>query len=145
MCSSSFILRSGNSKDYFHSQVNVKNGGADTPSSSELTTLPGMYNGYKWLDIWTDSPDGFVVAGPKVVSFADNSSPDPAPAPSGSSYGGPSSSGSSHGRPSSTVSRPSSTSTPADPTSTGVCRTMRKRSNKRSLPALHIHRRSIRH
>ncbi|KAF9653186.1 glycoside hydrolase, partial [Thelephora ganbajun] len=54
-------------------QVNVKNGGADQPSPSDLTSFPGMYNGFSWPNIWTDSLGGFVVAGPKVVSFADNS------------------------------------------------------------------------
>jgi hypothetical protein len=115
-------------------QVNVKNGGADTPSSSDLTSLPGMYNGFKWPDIWTDSLNGFVVAGPKVVSFADN----------GSSGSSPSSSPSSVS--SSSVPRPHSTSTPASPTSTGVCRTKRRTNNsKRSVSGRHIHRRSTYH
>ena len=118
----------------------MKNGGADKPSSSELTSFPGMYNGFKWPDIWTDPLDGFVVAGPKVVSFADGGSSDPAPNPSPSSSVPPDS-----GSPYSTASRPSSTSTPAIPTSTSVCRATKKRSTKRSVSARHLRRRSVHH
>jgi len=128
----------------FRSQVNVKNGGADKPSASDLTTFPGMYNGFNWPDIWTDSLDGFIVAGPKIVSFADGGSSDPAPSPSSgvpSSSVPPSSVPSDSYGPSPTVSRPYSTSVPANPTSTSVCRATKKRSNKRSIPGRHIHRR----
>jgi len=118
-------------------QVNVKNGGADKPSASDLTTFPGMYDGFKWPDIWTDSLTGFAVAGPKIVSFADGGSPNPSSTPSSSVPLNPSSL-------SPTVSRPYSTSSPANPTNTSVCRTTKKkRANKRSIPARHIHRRSI--
>ena len=121
----------------FHSQVTVKNGGADQPSASELTSFPGMYNGYKWPDIYTDNLNGFVVAGPNVVSFADDSSSDPTPPSSSvpnSSYG-----------PSSTAPRPYSTSTPANPSSTSTCRTRKSASKKRSFSFRHIHRRSSNH
>ena len=91
--------------DLFHRQVNVKNGGADIPSSSELTSLPGMYDEFEWPNIWSDPLDGFVVAGPKVVSFADGDSSDPSPvtSPSVSSSSVPSYSPA----PSSSVSSPS--------------------------------------
>ena len=125
-------------RDLFHSQVNVMNGGADKPSASDFASFPGMYNGFKWPDIWTDSLDGFVVAGPNVVSFADGSSDGGSSDPSPSSASSPSPSGSS------SAPRPQSTTTPANPTSTGVCRTKR-RTNKRSVSARHVHRRSTHH
>jgi len=119
-------------------QVNVKNGGADQPSATDITSFPGMYNGFKWPDIYTDNLNGFVVAGPNVVSFADDSSPNPAPSslsvPSNNSYG-----------PSSTMSLPYPTSTPANPTSTSTCRIRRSTSKKRSFSFRHIHRRSFDH
>ena len=55
----------------------MKNGGSDKPSSSEVTSLPGMYNGVKWPDIYTDNVDGFVPPGPNVATFADDGSPGP--------------------------------------------------------------------
>jgi hypothetical protein len=123
-------------------QVNVKNGGADKPSASELTSFPGMYNGYKWPDIYTDKLDGFVVAGPDVVTFADGNPSDPTP-----SSPPPASSSIVHNSngPSSTASRPSSTSTPAKPSSTATCRTRKSASKKRSFALRHFHRRSSNH
>lgn len=117
-------------------QVNLKNGGADQPSASELTTLPGMYNGFNWPNIYTDKLDGFVVAGPNVVSFADNSS-NPTPSPPPLSSGSPNNSGSS------SSPRPHSTSPPA--TSSTTCRTKRNATKKRSFSARHIYRRSSGH
>lgn len=122
-------------------QVNVKNGGADQPSSSELTTLPGMYNEYEWPNIYTDDLDGFVVAGPKLVSFADSNSSDPSP-PSSTSPSSSTSSLYSHG-PSPTVTPIYSMSPPANPTST--CRTRKNGSKKRSFSVRHVHRRSFNH
>lgn len=122
-------------------QVNVKNGGADQPSSSELTTLPGMYNEYEWPNIYTDDLDGFVVAGPKLVSFADSSSSDPSP-PSSTSPSSSTSSLYSHS-PSPTVTPIYSMSPPANPTST--CRTRKNASKKRSFSVRHVHRRSLNH
>jgi len=117
-------------------QVSVKNGGADQPSASDLTSLPGMYNGFNWPNIYVDNLDGFVVAGPNVVSFAGNSSSDPAPSPSSlSSRVFPNSLGTS-----STISRPYPTSTPVMPTSTGTCRTKKNTPQKRFSPARHAHR-----
>lgn len=114
----------------FHSQVNLENGGADQPSASDFTTFPGMYNGFKWPDIYTDNLDGFVVAGPNLVSFADGPS-DPASSPSPSSSVYPNS------------NRPSSTTSPANPTSTRTCRTRNSKPKKRSLSFRHIRRRSF--
>lgn len=121
-------------------QVNVKNGGADQPAPNELTTLPGMYNGAKWPDIYTDDLSRYVPAGPSVVSFADGGSPGSATTPPSVSSSGPHNSYGS----SSTVSRPRPSSTPAVPASTSVCRT-KKKTNKRSVPGRYIHRRSFRH
>ena len=122
-----------------HSQVNVKNGGADQPSASDLTSFPGMYNGFKWPDIYTDNLNGFVVAGPNVVSFADNSSSDHSPTASPSSVSSsvfPNSAG-----PSSSASTPYPMSTPANSTNTGTCRIRRNASKKRSFSARYLHRR----
>ena len=155
--------------DFFHSQANVMNGGADKPSSSELTSLPGMYNGFTWPNIWVDSLDGFVVAGPKVVSFAGGDSPDPSSAPSPSSVssssvppysystatsprlqstGTPANPTSTPANPTSTPANPvntpgNPTNTPANPTSTSTCRS--KKSDERPLPTHRVHRRSARH
>lgn len=122
-------------------QVNVKNGGADMPSASELTSFPGMYNGYQWPNIYTDNLDGFVVAGPGVVTFADSNTSYPAPSPSPTS----SSIYPNSGSPSSTDSRPYSTSTPAKPNSTGTCKTRKSASKKRSFSVRHLHRQSSNH
>jgi hypothetical protein len=125
-----------------HSQVNVKNGGADQPSASDLTSFPGMYNGFKFPDIYTDNLDGFVVAGPNVVSFADNSSSGPSPSSVSSVSSSVSPESSS---PSSYVSTPYPTNTPTNSTKTGTCRTKRNASKKRSFSARYIHRRSTGH
>jgi hypothetical protein len=112
------VLRS--LKETFHSQLNVMNGGTDTPSASDFTNLPGMYTGYTLPNVYNDNLNEFVVAGPKVVSFADSDSSDPSPS-SVSSSGVPSSGTPSSGVPSSRGPSPtlvSSSSVP--PHSSGV-------------------------
>jgi len=69
-------LHNINQPQYFPGcvQVTIQNGGTDQPSASELTSFPGMYNGFQWPNIYNDNVNGFVVAGPNVVSFASGSS-----------------------------------------------------------------------
>ena len=144
------------SKNSLHSQVNVKNGGAGWPSASEFASLPGMYNGYTWPDIYTDNLENFTVAGPNIASLVESASePVPYPSSLSSSVSNPapypsslssSVSYNSYGL-SSTISpsRPCSTSTPAKPTRTGTCRAKKCSPRKRSFSARHIHRRSSNH
>ncbi|KAI0329410.1 hypothetical protein GY45DRAFT_1253005 [Cubamyces sp. BRFM 1775] len=54
-------------------QVKVTGGGSKVPSGSELVSLPGLYNGVQWPDIWDATFKTFAAPGP-AVAFSGSSS-----------------------------------------------------------------------
>ncbi|TBU33784.1 glycosyl hydrolase family 61-domain-containing protein [Dichomitus squalens] len=89
-------LHDANQPQFYPScaQLSVTGSGTQTPSGSELVSIPGVYNDVKFPDIWSDSFKSFTIPGP-------------APAFSGSGSG----SGASGPAPSSTKSSATASST----------------------------------
>ncbi|KAI0344649.1 hypothetical protein BDW22DRAFT_1427335 [Trametopsis cervina] len=48
-------------------QVEVTGSGTTTPPASELVSIPGVYNNYKFPDIWQDGFNSFTVPGPAAA------------------------------------------------------------------------------
>jgi len=124
-------LHNANQPQYYPSctQLNVKGSGSSKPASSELVSIPGVYKGFTWPDIWSDSFSKFSIPGPNVVSFASGGSGNSV-TPSSSSVSTKPSSSSLSKPPSSVIS--SSASSPI-PSSSGVPSCSGKRSERRSL------------
>ncbi|KAJ8454291.1 hypothetical protein ONZ45_g8731 [Pleurotus djamor] len=74
-------LHSAGSPQYYPAcaQVNVRGSGQGTPSDSDLVSLPGLYNGVTFPNIYTDF-GSFTVPGPPPVTFDGSAAPAPGPA-----------------------------------------------------------------
>lgn len=110
-------------------QVKIKQGGNAKPSGSQTVSIPGIYDNFRFPDIWSDGFNSFTVAGPPEFGNGDNNvqpvnNVGPAPPPPSSVAPPPSSTRSPSATPSklaSTPSKPTSTpNKPAAPTTTAV-------------------------
>jgi hypothetical protein len=62
-------------------QIRVSGSGSDIPSDSEMVSIPGLYDGHVFPDVWSN-PTQYTMAGPAVPAFAASVNP------SGPSSGG---------------------------------------------------------
>lgn len=63
-------------------QINVSGSGTQVPDPSALVSIPGVYNGFNWPDIWSESFTGFTLPAPAIANFVSGGASSPAPAPS---------------------------------------------------------------
>lgn len=141
-------LHDANQPQYYPScaQVKVTGSGTQTPPSSDLVKIPGVYDSFKWPDIWSDSFHSFTIPGPKVAfsnsgSGTNNAAPEP-PAASPSKASPSTAASSSHiptASHSGAVSSATPSSSPVFPPSsapTGKCHSRmvkRRKSAQRSV------------
>ncbi|KAI0051245.1 lytic polysaccharide monooxygenase [Auriscalpium vulgare] len=71
-------LHSTGDPQYYPSctQVNVTGGGSGVPSDASLVSIPGLYDGVQWPDIYNNF-QGLTLPGPPVVQLSDGSTTDP--------------------------------------------------------------------
>lgn len=70
------------------SQIKVTGSGTGTPSDSDLVSIPALYEGATFPNIYNDDSSGFVVPGPAPVTFGQagtDPSPNPPQAPAATS------------------------------------------------------------
>ncbi|KAH9858689.1 glycosyl hydrolase family 61-domain-containing protein [Lenzites betulinus] len=149
-------------------QVKVSGSGTQVPSGASLVSIPGLYTGFTFPDIWDDNFKSFTIPGP-AVAFTGSSSgseqSDPAPSSThASSTHAPTSSAASHAASSTQVHTSAVTSaqesaTPAaassvhtsstvaasKPSSTGTGRCSSKRSRRRGMVKRHVSHLAKRH
>lgn len=93
------------------SQVNVQGSGTQQPPSSDLVSIPGVYDNVKFPDIWDDNFHSFTLPAPPVAfASGGTSTPSSSPSPAESS-----STHSSSSAATSHASAPTSTSVLAQP------------------------------
>ncbi|GJE92232.1 glycoside hydrolase family 61 protein [Phanerochaete sordida] len=97
-------------------QINVTGGGNQEPDPASIVSIPGVYSGFKWPDIWSEDFNSFALPSPALAKFAASAASSPAPAPS-SQAPAPSTSSSPAPAPSSQAPAPSTTAAPAPGTS----------------------------
>ncbi|OBZ67998.1 Polysaccharide monooxygenase Cel61a [Grifola frondosa] len=95
------------------SQVKVSGSGTQQPPTSDLVSIPGLYDNTVWPDIWSDSFNSFTIPGPPVAFSSSGGSSQAAQ--STSSASSPSSSASSQSS-SASPSKAASTQAPSSAT-----------------------------
>lgn len=113
-------------------QLNVKGGQGKTPSDSDIINIPGLYDGFKFPDIWSDGFSGLNIAGAGVVNWAAAGSSGDSGS-KGSDSGDNSSSDASSASSSSQDAQPTGTNTDTNTSSSNQGQSCRKNRRRRSI------------